>query len=103
MDLNKLLPFEAFLVAGTDVEQATYEEVDASVAERAEAFEVENTTDSAIVFATGAAASEVDMPVYIAPGVAKVVHRALPAGTRLSVRAVNADATLGFVIINYLK
>ncbi len=102
MKLDDLLPLESFSVAGTDVDVGAYFEVDASVAARSNAIAIENTTDSVVKLAVGAAASEVDIPEYVAPGVAKIINRALLPGQRLSVRAVNANATEGFVVVTYM-
>lgn len=95
MKLDLLKPKASYVEAGTDIDAGSYNEIVAATPKRASAIAVENTTDQTVKLAVGAAASEVDIPEYIAPGVAKIISWEIPAGSRLSVSAVVANASSG--------
>jgi len=96
-------PVQAYVETGTDVDASAYNEVDASTDFTAAAVLVANGTDVPVKIATGAASSEVDLPMYIPNGEALVVNLPIPKGSRLSVRALGADASSGYVTITLLQ
>lgn len=88
---------------GTTITSAAYVQMVASLGKACSGIEVQNTSAKAIKLAVGAAASEVDFMV-IAPGVNSILlPHEIAKGQRLSAKALGADATTGFLIINFLQ
>lgn len=84
----------------TTITAAAYVTMVASLAKSCSAIEVQNTSAKIIKLAIGAAASEVDFYV-IAPGVNGVIFpKTIPKGSRISAKAITADATTGALVIN---
>lgn len=86
----------------TPVTTAAYVELVASNADVVNELFIFDSSGQTIVLATGAAASEVDK-LYIVPGGNGLVPLAIPAGTRVSIKAVSANATVGEISISFLK
>lgn len=62
-----------------------------------------DSSGSAIIIATGAAASEVDQ-LYIPPGGAPYCYElAIPISTRIAIKALDTNATLGQIILTALN
>jgi len=62
--------------------------------------EIFDSSGSTLVLATGAAASESDK-IYIIPGGNGRVQLAIAASTRISIKAVSGNASVGEIIINF--
>lgn len=65
--------------------------------------EVYNATTKILVLAIGAAASEVELPIYIYPGIGSQIvpiDQIIPKGSRVSAKAVDANATTGYLLLN---
>lgn len=100
MNFDNLEPVES---SYTDtVGSGSYTELITATAYTAAALAVENTTDAVIKLAIGPDPGQADIPEYIAPGVAKIIHKAVPKSSRLSCSAVNDDATTGFLVVTLL-
>lgn len=86
---------------GAGVSTSAYTQLVASLSGAVKALYIFDSSGRALYLATGAAASEVDQ-IYIEPGGTGLVHLAIPAGTRLSVKAVDAAATQGQLLVSFL-
>lgn len=87
---------------GTTITTAAYVTMVASTSKAASAIEVQNTSSKIIKLAIGAAASEVDF-YAIAPGVNGIVFpKTIPKASRISAKAITADATTGALVINLM-
>lgn len=85
--------------ASTPVTTAAYVEVIASIGANSYECEVFDSSGEVLVLAFGAAAAEVDQ-VYITPGGNGKIPLYINAGTRVSLKAVSANASVGSFIIN---
>lgn len=66
--------------------------------------ELVNTTASIVVFAIGAAGSEVDL-VAVGPSMERTINiglNVMPVGSRVSLHAIGANATTGYVAMSFL-
>lgn len=86
--------------SGANITTSAYLQLVASTTSACKAVEVYNQTSSSIYFATGAAASEVNQFI-IPPGGNGLVSITIAASTRISVKAVDATASTGSLIVNY--
>lgn len=86
----------------TPVTTAAYVELVASTSDVVNAIFIFDSSGETLVLATGAAASEVDN-LYIVPGGNGLVPLAVPAGTRVSIKAVSANATAGEISMTFFK
>lgn len=88
--------------AGVNVTTAAYVQLIASTAAAISAAEIFDSSGQTMVLAIGPAAGEVDK-LYIIPGGNDDIKKvAIPAGSRVSVKAVSADATVGELTINFM-
>lgn len=86
----------------TTITAAAYVTMVASLAGACSAIEVFNTTAKAIKLAIGAAASEADI-YTLPPGTkSEIIPREIKKATRISAKALGADATTGFLVVNFL-
>lgn len=81
------------------VTTADYTEIVALTADDASAVEIFDSSGQTMVLAFGGAGAEVDK-IYIFPGGNGRIPLTVPAGTRLSVKAVSATATAGELTVN---
>lgn len=89
--------------SGTTITSAAWVELSAALGAPASAIEVYNTSSKAIKLATGGAGSEVEVPYIIPPSASStIVPLELKKGVRLAAKALGADATTGFLVINFL-
>lgn len=86
----------------TPVTTGAYVQLVASTAAEINELDVFDSSGETLVFAVGAAASEVDQ-FYICPGGNGKISLNIPSGSRLSVKAVSANATVGELLINCLS
>lgn len=84
---------------GTPVTTGAYVQLVAATAAAINCLDVFDSSGQSLVFAVGAAAAEVDQ-FYISPGGNGRIELAIPAGSRVSVKAVSANATVGELLIN---
>lgn len=82
--------------SGTSVTTAAYVQLIASTASAASLVELFDSSGQTLVLAVGAAASEVDQ-FYINPGGNGQVPLSIPAGSRVSIKAVTATAAAGYI------
>ncbi len=88
--------------SGTNVTTAAYVQLVAATSANTSRLQIFDSSGSALVVAFGAAASEVDQ-FYIPPGGAPfTVDVFIPKGTRVSIKAVDANATSGQLLISFL-
>ena len=83
----------------TPVTTAAYVQLVASTAAITNLLEIFDSSGQTLVLAIGAAAAEVDK-FYINPGGNGQVPLAIPAGSRISIKAVTANATAGYINLN---
>lgn len=87
---------------GTNVTTSAYVTLDSALNQDTRSIEIFDSSGRTLVLAKGAAGSEIDLPFYIVPGGnANVVDVGLiPLGTRLSIKAIDATASTGVLILN---
>lgn len=88
--------------SSTNVTTAAYVELVASTADTINNMYIFDSSGQTLVLAVGAASSEVDQ-FYITPGGNGSIDLAIPAGSRVSVKAISANATAGELSISFLK
>jgi hypothetical protein len=86
--------------SGGTVTTAAYTQLVASLGADVTEIEIFDSSGETLVIATGAAASEVDQ-VYVFPGGNGRIPLAIASGTRVSIKAVSANASVGENTINY--
>lgn len=84
----------------TPITTAAYTQIVASLANDVQEVEIFDSSGQTLLFATGAAASEVNQFIIFPGGNGRVKLR-IAAGTRISVKALSADATAGELDINF--
>lgn len=84
----------------TSVTTSAYVQLVASLAAACTEIEIFDSSGSTLVLATGAAASESDK-VYVTPGGNGRIPLAIAASTRISIKAVSANASVGEIVINF--
>jgi hypothetical protein len=90
--------------ASTNITTSAFVELVAELDEEISMIEVYDTTGKTFTLAVGAAASEVENEaLYLIPNGNGKVPCQLPIGARVSVKAIDADATTGVLIINFFK
>lgn len=89
----------AFYDYTTPVTTSAYTQVIASTSANVKQLEIFDSSGQLLVVAFGAASSEVDQ-FYILPGGNGVIPVKIPAGTRVSIKAVSANASTGYLAIN---
>lgn len=89
--------------ASVNVTTAAYVELIASTSGAIGQLHIFDSSGETLVLAVGAAASEVDQ-VYVPPGgYSAPIDLGIPAGSRVSIKAVSANATLGEIAISALS
>lgn len=83
----------------TSVTTAAYVQLTASTVSVTNKLEIFDSSGEVMILAVGAAASEVDQ-LYILPGGNGPVDLAIPSGSRISIKAKTATASVGLVAIN---
>ena len=82
---------------------ATYKELSAALPVAASAVEVFNTSSKAIQLSLGAGGAEVAVPYIVPPSaIGQIIPMTLKKGQRLTAKALGADATTGFFVVNFL-
>jgi hypothetical protein len=87
--------------ASVNVTTAAYVELVSSLSAAAKALHIFDSSGRTLVLAVGAAASEVDQ-IFIVPGGNDFIPLAIAAGSRISIKAVSANATSGELNISFL-
>ncbi len=85
--------------SGTNVTTSAYVELDDALDGDTNEIEIFDSSGETLLLALGAASAEVDY-MYIMPGGNGRVRAVLPAGVRLSVKAVTGTASTGELTIN---
>jgi hypothetical protein len=85
--------------ATNNITTASYRTLVASTAQALIAIQILDTGGRFYVVATGAAASEVDF-AYIQPGGSDYIFKNIPAGTRISIKAIDGNAIAGYTAVN---
>lgn len=87
---------------GTTITSGAYVQLTASLSAACSAIEVQNTSTKIIQIAVGGSGAEV-VKYVIAPGVNSVIIPIeIKKASRLTAKAVTADATTGALVINFL-
>lgn len=87
-------------IAAGNITTGAYTQLSASIPAASTALEIFSTSSSIFVLALGSAGNEVDMKFYIFPGGSPMLPVEIPKGQRLSVIAVDTNATVGRLNIN---
>lgn len=89
-------------ISGTNITTAAWAEISASLPASCTAISVAYTGDGILKLAKGAAASEVELPLYITPGMAHemLIPLEMAKAWRLSARALDQSVTSGELVIN---
>ena len=87
--------------SSVNVTTAAYVQITASSSATINKIQIFDSSGSTMVIAVGAAASEVDQ-FYVFPGGVEV-DLVIPASSRISIKAVSANATVGEISINFLS
>jgi hypothetical protein len=88
--------------SSTNITTSAYVQLTAASSRDSEALVISNNTTKTLILAVGAAASEVDQ-CYIPPSaVGLIIPLRIPLGSRISVKALDASATTGFLAISVL-
>lgn len=82
-----------------NITTAAYRTLVASTSQALIALQILDTGGRFYVLALGAAASEVDF-AYIQPGGSDYIFKNIPAGTRISIKAIDGTASAGYTGIN---
>ncbi|HEX6284094.1 MAG TPA: hypothetical protein VFZ71_04440 [Pyrinomonadaceae bacterium] len=85
---------------GTNVTSGAYQELIAATARAYRGLEIFDSSGYPMYLATGAAGSETVIGYIMPGGNATKFNRQIPAGTRLSVRAVETTADQGEILVN---
>lgn len=88
--------------SSVNVTTAAYVQLVASTSGEINWIDIFDSSGETLVLATGAAAAEVDQ-VYIFPGGNQKIPLQIAAGTRISVKAISATASVGELLINCLS
>jgi hypothetical protein len=83
----------------TNVTTGAYVQLVASTAATINLLDVFDSSGNTMVLAVGGAGSEVDQ-FYISPGGNGRIELSIPSGSRISVKAVSANSTVGELVIN---
>jgi hypothetical protein len=86
----------------TSVTTAAYTQLVASTSAQINKLQIFDSSGQTLVLAVGAAASEVDQ-IYILPGGQGDTELKIASGSRISVKAVSATASVGELTINFLS
>lgn len=84
-----------------NVTTAAYTQLIAATSAAIRKMQIFDSSGQTLVIATGAAASEVNK-LYVIPGGNGQIEVQIPAGTRISVKAISANATTGELTINFI-
>lgn len=88
--------------SGTPVNTVSYTTLVASLSSNVTQLFIFDSSGQTLVIATGPGGSEVDR-IYITPGGNGEMNLAIPAGTRVSVRAISATANVGELNVAFLN
>lgn len=91
--------YRLFYDYAVNVTTVAYTQIIASTSADVKQLEIFDSSGQLLVVAFGAAMSEVDQ-FYILPGGNGTIRCDIPAGTRISIKAVSANATSGYLAIN---
>lgn len=90
--------------ASTSITTGAYVQLTASSPIPTSSLVIANTTTSILKFAIGASGSEVDYaPIPQSSYLVLPLNKLLPAGTRISLEAISATASSGYVSIGLLQ
>jgi len=87
---------------GTPVTTSAYTQIVASLADDVTQLYIFDSSGRTLYLAVGAPASEVDT-VYIVPGGNGLINLGIDAGSRVSIKAVDATANKGELSVTFLK
>lgn len=88
---------------GTPVTTAAWVQLIASMDKAISTVEIYNSSGSILELGLGSAGNEVSIPYYILPnGSLILLPIEIAFGQRLSAKAVNQDATVGELVLNFL-
>lgn len=103
VDTNRVVanaPLTKDYTSGGGVTTAAYVQLVAATSSALTRIYVQDTSGSFMILATGAPASEVPF-LYYGPGFASFVDIAIPAGTRVSIKALDVSATTGRLVMGF--
>ena len=86
--------------SSTNITTAAYTQLVASTSAQANFVDIFDSSGQSMILAVGPSGQEV-IQAYIAPG-GEQIPLAIPAGSRVAYKALTANATSGYVTINFL-
>lgn len=90
--------------SSVNVTTAAWVQLDSALNADTSMIEIFDSSGSVLQLAVGASGAEVAIPYYIVPGGAPTrLPFILPQGARLSVKAIDANATTGQLILNLMR
>lgn len=85
----------------TNVTTSAWVQLDSSMDADTYELEIFDSSGSTLQLGLGAAGSETSIPFYIVPGGnANLISVSIPRGTRLAIKAIDATASTGQLVIN---
>lgn len=87
--------------SGTPVTTAAYVQLVASLSATVSSLYIFDSSGQTLVLAVGGVGSEVDK-FYIVPGGNGLINLSIPSGSRVSIKAVSANATVGEISVTFL-
>lgn len=102
--VRKVVGFTSLLTSSTNITTSAYVQLVAKLVGTVEAIQFYNGTSSTLALASGASGSEVNQ-VLLGPGLSDIipVETLFPKGSRMSITAIDANASTGNVAINFLS
>ena len=94
---------ESINAGSTNITTAAWVEIVAATSQPFSFLEVFNQTTKILKLAVGASGQEQELPVFIYPGIGSQLipfNEQIKKGQRISARAVDANATTGYLLLN---
>jgi hypothetical protein len=92
-------------IANNNVATNAYKQITAATTVALSFLDIYNGSTKILILAIGGAGNEVDL-AYIYPGISSQVlpfDSMIPKGTRVSVKALDANATTGYLVMNLIS
>jgi hypothetical protein len=89
-------------ISGATILTSAYREIEDSMPAGCTAISVSYTGEGILILAKGAAAAEVDLPLYLTPGMnSGLIPLELSRSFRISAKALDQNVTSGELVINF--
>ena len=87
----------------TNITTGAWVQLTAATTKSGSFLDIYNATTKILLLAIGEVGSEVELPVYVYPGISSQLiplDQVIPKGTRISAKALDANATTGYLLLN---